>query len=108
MGHQFFIEDGIETRNKYTENVGLMAHRSMSLLNADQTPASFWITNPDNDFKGNRAVGAHGFGFWFDTFDHPTGPSAVPDGEPPFGLNMHRLEGLKTTLHIRAAWLDSG
>ena len=78
LGHQFFIEDGVETRNNYTENVGLMAHRSFSLLNTDQTPANFWITNPNNDFVRNRAVGSHGFGFWFDTFKHPTGPSADP------------------------------
>ena len=110
MGHQFFIEDGIETRNKYTENVGLMAHRSMSLLNADQTPASFWITNPDNDFKGNRAVGAHGFGFWFDTFDHPTGPSAVPDGEPPIWVKHAPLgrfeDNVAHSCGMAGFWID--
>ena len=70
-----FHQDG-ETRNKYTENVGLMAHQSFSLLNVDQTPANFWITNPNNDFVGNRAAGSAGFGFWFDTFTHPSGPSS--------------------------------
>ena len=70
-------------------------------------PASFWITNPDNDFKGNRAVGAHGFGFWFDTFDHPTGPSAVPDGEPPIWVKHAPLEGLNNVVHS-CGWLDSG
>ena len=76
LGHQFFIEDGVETRNKYTENVGLMAHQSFSSLNVDQTPANFWITNPNNDFVGNRAAGSAAFGFWFDTFTHPSGPSS--------------------------------
>ena len=76
MGHQYFVEDGIETGNTYTENVGLIAHRAFSLLNTDQTPAVFWITNPNNNFIRNRAVGGHSFGFWFDAPTHPTGPSA--------------------------------
>ena len=77
LGHQFFIEDGIETGNTYTENVALMAHRAFSLLNTDQTPANFWITNPNNNFIRNRACGSHDHGFWFDAPFHPTGPSAT-------------------------------
>ena len=77
MGHQYFIEDGIESGNTYTENVGLIAHRAFSLLNADQTPACFWITNPNNNFIGNHAVGGHSHGFWWDTPMHPMGPSAT-------------------------------
>ena len=47
----------------------------MSLLNTDSSPASFWITNPDNIFRGNHAAGSDRYGYWFDLLDHPTGPS---------------------------------
>lgn len=42
----------------------------------DQTPASFWVTHPDNTFIGNHAAGSEHYGFWFDLQKHPTGPSA--------------------------------
>jgi hypothetical protein len=48
---------------------------SWSLLNTDQTPASFWITNPDNIFRGNHAAGSDRYGFWFDTKPGPMGPT---------------------------------
>ena len=65
LGHGFFIEDGIETDNTLTGNLGLLTLRSFSLLNTDITPATFWITNPSNSFINNRAAGSgHGFGFW--------------------------------------------
>ena len=54
-------------------------HRSWSLLNTDTTPANFWITFPDNDFIGNHAAGSENYGFWFDSKDHSTGPSASTD-----------------------------
>lgn len=66
LGHMYFIEDGVETGNRYERNVGIMAHRSWSLLNTDQTPAIFWITHPSNYFLANRAVASHFHGFWFD------------------------------------------
>jgi len=46
MGHTYFIEDGIETHNVLEENIGIATQRSWSLLMTDQTPATFWITNP--------------------------------------------------------------
>jgi hypothetical protein len=48
-------------------------------LNSDQSPASFWITNPDNIFRGNHAAGSDNYGFWFDTKPNPTGPSFDPN-----------------------------
>lgn len=44
-----------------------MTVASWSLMNTDQTPASFWISNPDNYLKGNRAVGSDRHGFWYNT-----------------------------------------
>ena len=66
MGHAFFVEDAIETKNVLLNNLAIKTKPSFSLLNTDTTPASFWITNPDNIFIGNRAAGSHSYGFWFD------------------------------------------
>jgi len=75
MGHTYFIEDAIETNNLFDNNLAILTKRSWSLLNTDQTPASFWITNPNNIFRNNHAAGSDRYGFWFDTQVHPLGPS---------------------------------
>jgi parallel beta-helix repeat protein len=75
MGHTFFIEDAVETKNTIEHNLAIRTKRSWSLLNTDQTPASFWITNPDNILIGNHAAGSDRYGFWFDLQQHSTGPS---------------------------------
>jgi hypothetical protein len=46
---------------------------------SDQTPASFWITNPNNILRGNHATGSTNYGYWFDTKPNPTGPSYDPN-----------------------------
>mmetsp|Transcript_20886 Transcript_20886/g.32272 ORF Transcript_20886/g.32272 Transcript_20886/m.32272 type:complete len:109 (+) Transcript_20886:122-448(+) len=66
MGHAIFMEDGVERKNLISNNLIMMVKRSMSLLNTDQTPACFWITNPDNNFVGNRAAGSDRYGYWYD------------------------------------------
>jgi hypothetical protein len=78
-GHTFFIEDAAETNNYLENNLAILTKKSWSLLNSDQTPASFWITHPDNIFRGNHAAGADNYGFWFDTKPNPTGPSFDPN-----------------------------
>ena len=65
MGHTFFIEDGIETKNVITGNLGANTRESFALLTVDATPATFWITNPDNYVSGNVAAGSSHYGFWF-------------------------------------------
>ena len=45
-GLSFFIEDGMEENNIVQYNLAIYTRQSLSLLNADVTPASFWITNP--------------------------------------------------------------
>ena len=49
-------------------------------------PASFWITNPDNNYIGNRAAGSDHCNFWMKLDAHPTGASATdsicPTGVP--------------------------
>ena len=79
MGHTIFVEDAIETKNLIKNNLVIKTKISWSLLNTDQTPASFWITHPDNMFIGNHAAGSDKYGFWFDLEESPTGPSYTPD-----------------------------
>ena len=79
MGHTIFIEDAVETKNLIEKNLVMLTQPSWSLLNTDQTPASFWITHPDNMFRGNRAAGSIRYGFWFDTKPNSMGPSFDPN-----------------------------
>jgi hypothetical protein len=78
MGHNIFIEDAIETKNVVKNNLVVSTVRSWSLLNTDQTPASFWITHPDNTFTGNHAAGSDRYGYWFDTQEHSINGSFNP------------------------------
>lgn len=78
MGHNIFIEDGVETANVIEYNLVVDTRESWSLLVTDQTPASFWLQHPDNTFVGNHAAGSAKYGFHFDMPEHPTGPSADP------------------------------
>lgn len=76
MGHTIFIEDAAETKNFIDSNLVVDTRASFSLLNTDSTPASFWITHPDNIFRNNHAAGSDRYGFWFDLQEHSIGPSA--------------------------------
>ena len=66
MGHAFFFENAIEEHNLLENNIGIMIQKSWSLLNTDQTPATFWISHPNNIFRGNHAAGSDSYGFWYD------------------------------------------
>ncbi len=44
-----------------------------ALLPSDNTAASFWITNPDNTYRGNVAAGSDQTGFWLSIPEHPNG-----------------------------------
>ncbi|XP_048585401.1 fibrocystin-L isoform X2 [Nematostella vectensis] len=78
MGHAYFIEDGAETGNTLQYNLGVFVTSSSSLLNTDVTPATFWITNPNNTVRHNAAAGGSHFGFWYNMPIHPGGPSYTP------------------------------
>ena len=73
LGHAFFVEDGSETGNVFRGNLGALTMRAMSLLESDQTPSTFWITNVDNVFEDNVAAGGDSFGFWINLPKHPGG-----------------------------------
>ena len=84
MGHTYFIEDGIESQNTIEHNLGVNTYQSFSLLNVDQTPAIFWITNPSNYIINNHAAGGQAYGFWYSMDLHPSGPSATSFVWPEF------------------------
>lgn len=78
IGHCYFLEDGVETRNVLEDNLGLVTRSAAAgeeLLPSDAMPATFWISHPQNAFRGNVAAGSQGFGFWFLLPEHPTGLS---------------------------------
>jgi hypothetical protein len=83
IGHGFYLEDGVETDNKFYSNLGIFARAAVDnddnpskvpgiLASPDPTPGGpsvkyggdkdtpsvFWITNGWNDFQGNMAAGA--------------------------------------------------
>ncbi|HUQ82641.1 MAG TPA: G8 domain-containing protein [Gemmatimonadaceae bacterium] len=77
-GHGYFLEDGVEARNTFSGNLGVMTRippAGKRLLASDATPATFWMTNPDNTWRNNVAAGSEGFGFWLALPEHPTGLS---------------------------------
>ena len=87
VGHGFFLEDGIEQGNLFDHNLGLWTIRppeADALLETDfkqgpasRGPATFWISNANNTFTNNSAAGSDGLGYWYDTQDKVTGPSAT-------------------------------
>ena len=79
-GHGYFLEDGIETRNTFSGNLGMLTRvppAGKRLLASDASPATFWMTNPDNTWRDNVAAGSEGHGFWLALPQHPTGLSTT-------------------------------
>lgn len=75
-GHNIFIEDGVEKKNRMYRNCLIKVKRSYSGLNTDTTPAGFWITTPDNAFIENRVGGSDRYAYWYDLQIHAIGPHA--------------------------------
>lgn len=98
VGHCYFLEDGVEHGNQYISNLGLLTkcHPSRpcsstnavftgavgapngqnatdQLLPSDNTASTFWITNPDNTYRGNVSAGSEATGFWIALSEHPGG-----------------------------------
>ena len=103
VGHCFFMEDGIEHGNEYIKNLAIQTKCHMTkpcdptnlapfgstddglnfkltgqdspeiLIPSDNTASSFWITNPDNTYRGNVAAGSDSTGFWLAFPVHPSG-----------------------------------
>jgi cell migration-inducing and hyaluronan-binding protein len=120
-GHGYFLEDGIETNNTIAGNLGLLS-RIGTVIPSDASPATYWITHPDNTVENNVAAGSTAFGFWYAMQDHPTGPSATDAVWPRFtplrsfrgnlahaihGDALH-VEGIESSYSPRAGGLPSG
>ncbi|NOZ38741.1 MAG: LEPR-XLL domain-containing protein [Planctomycetes bacterium] len=77
IGSGYFLENAVETGNKFYYNLGLVTREPVvgeEILPTDlgpkqfqiSGPGTFWITNPDNEFVGNVAAGSQdGSGFWY-------------------------------------------
>lgn len=85
-GHAIYLKYGNEIKNCICENVLIDTRQSFSLLNTDQTPASMWITNPDNFVRDNHVAGSDYYGYWYDHPANPIGsaydPNICPENTP--------------------------
>ncbi|TVZ14920.1 carbohydrate-binding protein [Maribacter sp. MAR_2009_72] len=107
IGHGIFFEDGTERYNTIKNNVVLSTRRPLpgeevtpsdnELRQAqNQTPASYWITNPNNYFENNVAAGTDGTGFWFALPEGPIGLSAILpqyNGQSPWTEPLGSFDG---------------
>jgi cell migration-inducing and hyaluronan-binding protein len=110
-GHGYFLEDGIETRNTFTGNLGLLTRVPLDgkrLLPTDATPATFWMTNPDNTWRGNVAAGSEGYGFWFALPEHPTGLSTTASVWPQYGPLREFASNVSHSNRITGLHADDG
>jgi cell migration-inducing and hyaluronan-binding protein len=94
VGHCYFLEDGVEHGNQYLNNLGMLTkcntnrpcnstnalngsgagqNATDQLIPSDNTASTFWITNPDNTYRGNVSAGSEATGFWMAFPEHPTG-----------------------------------
>jgi G8 domain len=93
-GHCYFVEDGNEKGNVIENNLGLVTRRpakEFALLPSDldeernmSGPATFWLTNPENTLRNNRAAGSDGSGIWLAPFQNPAGHHYDAGYEPRF------------------------
>ncbi|XP_059570591.1 cell surface hyaluronidase isoform X3 [Alligator mississippiensis] len=110
LGHCFFLEDGMEQRNTFYHNLGLLT-KSGTILPSDRNEAmclairnnvygnyiplpstdcmavsTFWIANPNNNLIDNAAAGAQDVGIWYIFHRVPTGQSEgqYPEGQAEF------------------------
>ena len=80
MGHTYFMEDGLETKNIITGNIAITVRPNFVGLTQDATPAAFWLVNPDNYVEGNIAAGGSHYGFWWLIEPHVRGASQHEKG----------------------------
>jgi cell migration-inducing and hyaluronan-binding protein len=110
-GHGYFLEDGIETRNTFSGNLGVLTRVppiGKRLLPTDATPATFWMTNPDNTWHNNVAAGSEGHGFWLALPEHPTGLSTTT-GVWPQNVPLREFAGnVSHSNRINGLYSDDG
>ena len=74
-GHTFFVEDGAERDNVWSQNLGVLTQPLYTMLDGDKKPATFWTSSPTNVWIGNVAAGSSHDGYWFQLPGNPGGPS---------------------------------
>jgi hypothetical protein len=79
QGHSIFLEDGIESYNVIQNNLIISTLQVWNMLQTDISAASYWITNPLNTFRNNRAAGSDFYGIWYEIKPNPDGVSATSD-----------------------------
>lgn len=74
------IEEGGETGNTFINNFGLRTRAVTKKIAADETddsPSTFWVTHPNNNYIGNAAGGSESSGFWLELRDAVRGLSKI-------------------------------
>ena len=75
IGHGYYLENGTEVGNVLRHNLGILTkaplfgeevtpHDTATLNGKVQLPATFWISNPENDLIDNASAGSEGSGIW--------------------------------------------
>jgi cell migration-inducing and hyaluronan-binding protein len=138
VGHCYFLEDGIEHGNQYLSNLGILTrcHTNRAcnstnavvgvyggtpgqngqaatdqLLPSDNTAATFWITNPDNTYRGNVSAGSEATGFWLAFPEHPTGKfegTEIAAKTWPRRMQMREFSGNVAHSNIEGLMFDRG
>ncbi|GAQ79268.1 hypothetical protein KFL_000270270 [Klebsormidium nitens] len=107
-GHCFMVEDGIETGNNFTHNLGILQRPALRLIppdlgednNTDNSPATFWITNANNSVTHNVGGGAADSGFWYELRPAVRGVSKyLPGGNTTIPRFMLLGEFFNNTAH---------
>lgn len=118
IGHGIFLENGAERFNVIRNNVVLLTRRPESgdeltpsdnefNENQNRTPASYWITNPNNTFEDNIAAGTEGTGYWFlfpTTPLEPAGSLSYYSGDRPAEEPLGKFD--RNTAHSCMNGLD--
>ncbi|CAM6001508.1 unnamed protein product [Sphagnum balticum] len=81
QGHNYFVEDGIETNNLIEHNLAISSIQAWTMLQTDISVASFWVTHPTNHFRYNHAAGSDFYGIW----------DNVAHSNKRFGLRIFKL-----------------
>eukprot|EP00850_Spirogloea_muscicola_P014820 SM000109S14134 [mRNA] locus=s109:55084:61209:- [translate_table: standard] len=87
FGHCYVLEDGIEYGNTFSDNLGFLQEPVKTIITApagtligtesDDSPSTFWISNPSNNFINNVAGGSFDSGWWFQLNGNVEGASAL-------------------------------
>jgi hypothetical protein len=99
------MEDGTETNNYVTGNLGVFIRRSSALLKSDMKPGIFWTATPTNFWRDNVACHSRAFGFWFElesSTNHGTCPVGQSVGEF-VNMTLHSNGGIG--LRIYPHWV---